>query len=53
MAPKPKFLVTDMSRQTAAASRLASTRAFRRTPVRDGILHRDIKGIVVIRLRVV
>jgi hypothetical protein len=51
MGPKPKFLVANMSRQTAA-SRLASSRAFRR-PVRDGILHRDIEGIVVIRLRVV
>jgi hypothetical protein len=49
MAPKPKFLVTRMSRQTAA--RLATARTFRRPSVRDGILHRDIKAIVV-RLRV-
>jgi hypothetical protein len=52
MAPEPEFLVTDMSRQTAATRTLASARAFRRPPVRDGILHRDIKGIAVIRLRI-
>jgi hypothetical protein len=52
MAPKPKFLVASMSRQTAACACLAPACAFRRPPVRDGILHRNIKAIVVIRLRV-
>jgi hypothetical protein len=49
-APKPEFLVTHMSRHTAAS--LASPRALRRT-VREGILHCDIKRVVIfIRLRV-
>jgi hypothetical protein len=48
MGPKPKFLVTNMSRQSAA--RLATACAFRWPPVRDGILHRDIKAIRVICL---
>jgi hypothetical protein len=49
-APKPEFLVAHMSRQTAAG--LASPRALRRT-VREGILHCDIKRVVIfIRLRV-
>jgi len=47
MAPKPKFLVTNMSRQTSAAN-LASARAFRRSPIGDGILDCDIKGVVVV-----
>jgi hypothetical protein len=51
MATKPKFLVTSMSRQTA--TNLAPACAFRRSPVCDGILHRDIKGILVVCLRVV
>jgi hypothetical protein len=50
MATKPKFLVTNMSRQTA---NLAPACAFRRSPVCDGILHRDIEGVLVVCLRIV
>ena len=50
VTPKPKLLVTNMSRQTAAHPCLRARTS--RPPVRDGILHRDIKGLVAIRLRV-
>jgi len=49
MSPKPKLLIARMSRQTAAS--LASARSFRR-PIRDSVLHRDVKSIIAIRLGV-
>jgi hypothetical protein len=51
MATKPKFLVTSMSRQIA--TNLAPASAFRRSPVCDSILHRDIKSLIVVCLRIV